>query len=83
MPPPTHMVATMKRTPRRLPSRRACPTWRGTSHAVWVTHGDRATVHVDPVGIETQLISAVEGLGRESFVEFPQADVLAGQTGPP
>ena len=26
MPPPTHMVTTMYRTPRRLPSRRAWPT---------------------------------------------------------
>lgn len=46
-----------------------------TSHAVGVTNGDAATIDVVDVGINAQVIAAVERLAGESFIEFPQANV--------
>ncbi len=42
--------------------------------------GDRAAVDVVLVRVDAQLVTAVQALAGERFVQFPQADIVDGQT---
>src|SRR4051794_24711134 len=48
-------------------------------HAVGMAHRDRAAVDIDLVGVDAELVAAIQHLHRESFVQLPQADVVDGQ----
>src|SRR3954453_18267207 len=48
-------------------------------HAVGMAHRDRAAVDIDLVGVDAELVPAIQHLHRESFVQLPQADVVDGQ----
>jgi hypothetical protein len=41
-----------------------------------MAHRDRAAVHVEPVHRDAKTALAIEGLGSEGLVEFPEVDVL-------
>ncbi len=49
------------------------------AHAVGMTQGDRAAVHVQAVGRDAELVAAVQHLHGEGFVQLPQVDVLHRQ----
>src|SRR4051812_31252216 len=48
-------------------------------HAVGMPHRDRAAVDVDLVGVDAELVAAIQHLHREGFVQLPQADVVDGE----
>src|SRR5574343_1610288 len=48
-------------------------------HAVGMTHRNGATVDVQAVGRDAQLVAAIQHLHRKGFVEFPQVDVVDRQ----
>ena len=76
MPPPMHMVTTTCFAPRRLPSISAWPVRRGARHAVRMADRDRAAVDVQLLGIDAELVAAVDHLHGERFVQLPQVDVV-------
>ena len=51
-----------------------------TGHAIGVTNGDAATVDVVNVGVDAQLIAAVNGLAGKGFIQFPQSNIVNLQT---
>ena len=45
-------------------------------HAIGVTNRDAATVDVVDIGVDAQLIAAVNGLAGKRLIQFPQANVV-------
>src|SRR5690349_19316818 len=48
-------------------------------HAVGMADRDCAAVDVDLVGVDAELVAAIDHLHGEGFVELPQADVVDGE----
>lgn len=48
-----------------------------------MTDCNRAAVHVQSVGWNAELVTAVENLNRERLIQLPQVDVLKLETGQP
>src|ERR1700730_9084798 len=53
-----------------------------TGHAVGMTDCNRTAVHVELFRIDAQLVAAIDDLHRESFVQFPEVDIVDGQSVP-
>ena len=49
------------------------------THAIGVTHGNGAAVHIQQLRGNAQFVAAIKHLHRKGFVQFPQVDVLDGQ----
>ena len=55
------------------------PDQARASHAVGVADRDAAAVDVVDLGVDTQLVAAIQGLAGEGLVQLPQTDVLYAQ----
>src|ERR1700742_2783303 len=46
------------------------------SHSVGMADRNRAAVDVELVGIDAELVAAIDHLDRKGFIEFPEIDVV-------
>ena len=76
MPPPMHMVTTPYFALRRRPSIRRWPGQPRAGHAIGMADRDRAAVDVELVGIDAELVAAIDHLHRIGLVELPEIDVV-------
>src|SRR5258705_12713044 len=58
-----------------LPFDERVPDQAGAGHTVRVTNGNRATIDVVLIRVDSEPVAAVQRLARERFVELPEADV--------
>ena len=79
MPPPTHIVTTtyLHAAPLALDER--VTGHARARHAVGMADRDRAAVDVHLVGVDAEPVAAVQHLGGERLVQFPQIDFVDGQ----